>query len=590
MNAAMPYLPSGAKRYMYVYMVLSSLLALLDIAALMILGLSMTSMMQGNPVNIPIIGEFPPDRYVVLLAFVSGLILVRSFLSLTQQWFATRKFATFELALGTELFDAYLRAPWLERLSRTTSQLVRMADVGVAAINAGLILPLMQLPAMIVSAITIVVTLFIVQPVTAIITLVYLGLIAVLLQFVLGRRTVQAGKVNRNYSFKVASLMTDMVGAFKEVTLRDKVGEVAQVVENNRAHATRARANMQFLASVPKFVLDSALIGGFLVVGLGSYLIDGSLDAAIGAVVMFAVAGLRLVPALTGFQSTVNQLNASQSQVEAVLFDIEDAKRYRAAATELGNEPLAGHPTSVRLENVTFTYPTRQQPALANVSLEIPFGSTAGLVGESGSGKSTLVDMLLGLFMPQEGDIFIGKQRLEDVMKSWRARVGYVPQEVSLFDGSIEQNVALTWSGDIDRDKVIECLKKAQLWETVKNREGGLTARIGERGMAFSGGQRQRLGIARALYSDPLVLILDEATSALDTKTEAEVAKAVHALRGEVTVISVAHRLSTVKDSDQLFYLEDGHLLATGTFDEVVGEVPTFAQQARLAGLLGDSK
>lgn len=217
-------------------------------------------------------------------------------------------------------------------------------------------------------------------------------------------------------------------------------------------------------------------------------------------------------------------------------------------------------------------------------------GTSIGVVGESGSGKSTLVDILLGLLIPQEGTIRIDDQNLEDVMAAWRGHVGYVPQDVSLFDGTIAQNVALSWMGDIDEAKVIDCLKRAQLWEVIQARPGGLNAKVGERGMAFSGGQRQRLGIARALYSDPYILILDEATSALDTKTESEVAKAINSLRGEVTLIAIAHRLSTVKDSDELLYMEDGLVIARGTFEEVVASVPNFREQAQLAGLIAQLK
>jgi ABC-type multidrug transport system fused ATPase/permease subunit len=161
-----------------------------------------------------------------------------------------------------------------------------------------------------------------------------------------------------------------------------------------------------------------------------------------------------------------------------------------------------------------------------------------------------------------------------------------VPQDVALFDGTIAQNVALAWDDDeIDFGKVEEALARAQLHDTVQAREGGMRSRIGERGLALSGGQRQRLGIARALYSDPLVLVLDEATSALDTKTESLVTAAIAGLKGEVTIVSVAHRLSTIRNSDVICFLQDGTIAARGTFDELVAAVPNFAEQAQLAGL-----
>jgi ABC-type bacteriocin/lantibiotic exporter with double-glycine peptidase domain len=212
-------------------------------------------------------------------------------------------------------------------------------------------------------------------------------------------------------------------------------------------------------------------------------------------------------------------------------------------------------------------------------------GSTLGVVGSSGAGKSTLTDLLLGLLVPTGGTVQIDGRNLEDVLAAWRSRVGYVPQEVALFDGTIGQNVALDWEDDYDRDRVRTALERAQLWDFVAARPGGVNGRIGERGMTLSGGQRQRLGIARALYSEPLVLVMDEATSALDTRTEADVAAAIQELRGEVTIISVAHRLSTIRDNDQVAYMRDGRIVAAGSFTDVVAAVPEFAEQAALAGL-----
>lgn len=583
----MPYLPEGARPYIVRYVAISCFLTIFDVAALMLLALSLNAMMVSADVFIPIVGvTVGPDGYVWLLAIISALLLLKSLLSLLQQWMATRRFTQFELVLGLRLFDAYIGAPWVVRLGRTSSRLVRMADVGVSAVVSGLILPMIQVPAMLLSSLLILVSVALVQPLTAAISIAYLGAIAFLMSRVLTKRTVEAGRVNRDYSYKVASLMTDMVGALKEITLRNKFDEVAGEVRRNRSHAARARANLQFLGSVPKFIMDTALIGGFLLVGTAAYLISGTMTAAMEAVVLFAVVGMRLVPTLTGLQGTINTLGANRAQIRAVLHDMEEAEEYKRAREHLGQEELLQDPQVLKLSGVTFTYPTGEQPAVTNVSLHVKMGERVGLVGESGSGKSTLIDIILGLLEPQEGSVTIDSQNLADVMAAWRNRVGYVPQDVSLFDGTVAENVALTWQGEIDRNKVIACLKKAQLWNAIEKRPGGLDASVGERGMGFSGGQRQRLGIARALYTDPYILIMDEATSALDTKTESKVAKAVESLHGDVTVISVAHRLSTVKDADRLFFMEDGFVLASGTFDEVVEQVPTFREQATLAGLV----
>ena len=586
LRRTLPYLPPGAGRYMLIYMLVASALSILDVSALMALALSVTSILAGDDIVVPLIGwRFEVSQYVWVILAISAVILFKALLSLAQQWFVTRRFAAFEMELGRRLFDAYLGAPWIERLSRSSSELVRMADIGVSAINSGLILPIMGIPSMLITSFTVVGILLFAEPVTALVTMVYLGLIAVFIYFLLSKRTLEAGRVNRRYSFKAAGLMTDMVGALKEVTLRNKFDEVSSVVQDARSHATRARANIQFLGSVPKFVMDFALIGGLVLIGWAKFFISGTLQDAINAVVLFAVAAVRLIPTLTSFQGTVNTLKSNSSQVRAVLRDIDEAQVYEEKREIVGQEPLRHEPRNLILENVTFTYPTRDDPAIRNISLKIEMGKSVAFVGESGSGKSTLVDIILGLLEPQTGHIRIDDQKLEDVLAHWRSIIGYVPQDVSLFDGTIEQNVALTWKGAIDREKVIECLKKAQMWETTQQRPGGLEARIGERGIGLSGGQRQRLGIARALYSDPKILILDEATSALDTETEAEVAEAVQNLRDEVTLISIAHRLSTIKDYDCLHFMEDGRIVTSGTFSEVVDSSDAFARQAQLAGL-----
>lgn len=343
---------------------------------------------------------------------------------------------------------------------------------------------------------------------------------------------------------------------------------------------------MNFLSSLPGFVLNAALVGGFILVGGVGYAIGG-LDEALAAVALFAVAGFRLVPSLTGFQSIVTSTTANVYHVQSVITDIKSSLIYIEHVENLGKDPIPDDPQVLRLRDVSFSYPGHEgDPAVHDIDLDIPIGSSIALVGSSGAGKSTLVDILLGLLVPQEGSIMLDDQALTDVLSDWRSRVGYVPQDVSLFDGTIAQNVALSWDDDgIDYDRVRQALTRAQLWDTIASREGEMRGRIGERGLALSGGQRQRLGIARALYGNPLILVLDEATSALDTKTESLVTEAIRGLKGEVTIVSVAHRLSTIRDSDLVCFMQDGTIADRGAFDELVARVPNFAEQAQLAGL-----
>ncbi|WP_194422093.1 ABC transporter ATP-binding protein [Microbacterium abyssi] len=582
----MPFLPPSGRRFLLVYSVVSSLLSLIDIVALMLLALTLASSVTGNQVSLPGLGVVSGDGIIWLILVLAAIVILKSAANVGLQWVATRRFASYELEVGQELFGAYIRASWVDRLSRNSAQIVAMSDSGIANVVAGFLLPITTLPGMVVTSVGVIGVLVVSQPVTALVTIVYLGGIALLQYFVLSGKTRQAARVARDSALHVAALISGMVASLKEITLRDKADEVSEVVRTSRAQTARARANSSFLAAVPRFVFDAAIIGGFVVVGGAAMLTSGGdMSATVSAVAMFGIAGFRLVPSLTGFQTVITRTITSAPYVETVISDIEASKRFRADREVLGNADLPGQPRLLELDRVSFSYPGSDESAVHDLDLRIPMGSTVGVAGASGAGKSTLIDLLLGLLTPTSGRIRVDGEPVEEVMAAWRRHVGYVPQEVTLFDGTIAQNIALTWGKDIDEARVEQAARRAQLWPLITQRPEGLDSRIGERGLTLSGGQRQRLGIARALYEEPLVLVLDEATSALDTKTEADVSDAIRELRGDVTVIAVAHRLSTIKDSDIIVFMKDGTAAAQGSFDEVVAANPDFAGQARLAGL-----
>lgn len=580
----LPLLPVTAQRFIRFYGVASALLALLDTVALAALMLVLSRVMGGTyTVTLPLVHWTLPAVTVLLTA--AGLMILKAFLNIALQWWSTRRFAEFEQEIGAQLFGAYIRAPWTERLKRTSPEVVRMVDVGIANTINGVIVPWAQLPTNILTFVGTLVVVVGLQPTTALATLIYLGAIAVLMYVWISRRSLQAGRVNRVAGSRMVAVVTEMITALKEITLRDKADEVGRTVFEYQRQAAVSRSNIRFLGSVPRFVIDVALIGGVILIGAIAYL-GGGMSAALAAVAVFGIGGYRLVPAITSIQALSNQMNSALPHAEAVVRDIRDAERYLADAETIGREELAADPRLIDIHDVSFTYPGAVEPAIRHIDLQIPIGSTLGVVGSSGAGKSTLIDVLLGLLVPSAGTIRLDDQNLEDVLAAWRSRVGYVPQDVTIFDGTIAQNVALTWSEDVDEERVLKALEAAQLLPTVQARPGGIHERVGERGIALSGGQRQRLGIARALYVDPLVLVLDEATSALDTATEAAVADAMAALRGQVTVISVAHRLSTIRGYDQVAFMREGTIAALGTFDDVVRSQRDFAQQAVLAGLV----
>jgi ABC-type multidrug transport system fused ATPase/permease subunit len=263
--------------------------------------------------------------------------------------------------------------------------------------------------------------------------------------------------------------------------------------------------------------------------------------------------------------------------------------RPRMTASKIHDRIVQGYPdfeARIEVRHVSLTYSDATEPALDNASLIAPAGSSVALVGPTGAGKSTLADVILGVMQPQLGEVTISGVSPREAIERWPGAISYVPQSVALVYGSIRDNVALGLPREaIDDELVWDALERAHLADFLRDNREGLDTTIGERGFRLSGGQRQRLGIARALYTRPKLLVLDEATSALDAETEQAIIQTLSELVGEVTTITVAHRLATVRMVDQLLYLQDGKVIASGAFEDVRNTVPDFDRQASLLGL-----
>ena len=238
------------------------------------------------------------------------------------------------------------------------------------------------------------------------------------------------------------------------------------------------------------------------------------------------------------------------------------------------------------IENMSFSYPKKESEAIKNLNLKVEAGKFVAIVGSSGAGKTTLVDLLLGVLKPDSGSILISGFDPQTTISKWSGAISYVPQDVMISNGTIRENVGLGFPINVVTDDLVNlALKTAALDNYVMDLVESIDTPVGERGVKMSGGQRQRLGIARAMFTQPNLLVLDEATSSLDGETEASVADAIQNLKGKVTVVMIAHRLSTVKNADTVLYLHNGELIAQGTFNEVRDKVPDFDRQAKLMGL-----
>lgn len=576
--------PPDGRRFVLGYAWLLASLSLLDVAALGLLAALIGPVAAGQPVTLPVVGELTTAGLILAIVVMCALMILKGVLAIFITRWGVRRVAHYEVAIGDRLFRAYINAPWLSRLRRNSADMLGFSDSGANSAVNSFLMPGASVIGEVVNLVVVIVTLAVVQPMLAFVTLGYMLALGLILHSWVGKRSRAAGENYMRFAIRTGRRVLEIVGAMKEVALRNKEAEVAAVVKSSRTGTANARAAMLFLSTIPRYALEAGLVGGFLLVGALGFVLGG-VEQAVAAVALFGLAGFRIAPSVVRVQSVISGMLANVPYTRRLLDEIADSERAAESARPETVVPIPDRARRIRFDHVTFRYNDDAEPAVRDLTLEIDLGSTVAFVGESGSGKSTVVDLLLGLLDPTEGRVLLDDVPLSHIKRAWRDRVAYVPQDVALFDSTIAQNVALTWSGDADTARVRAALERAHVWDVVGGREGGVEAPIGERGIALSGGQRQRLGIARALYTDPLVLVMDEATSALDSKTEAAVTDSIADLGGDVTVIVVAHRLATIKHSDRIFFLRNGELAGSGTFEELVAQFPDFAEQAQLAGL-----
>jgi ABC-type multidrug transport system fused ATPase/permease subunit len=337
-----------------------------------------------------------------------------------------------------------------------------------------------------------------------------------------------------------------------------------------------------------KYVIESSItISAFLVAGTQFVLTDAV--NAITTLSIFMAAGSRLAPAVLRIQQGIVVLNNSWGIAGSTLALIEELKSVISPSGVIASKFSDSHKSFVAgltLKGVNFQYPLAKAPTLRNIGLEIKPGESIALVGPSGSGKTTLIDLMLGLLMPDCGSVSLSGTIPSQAISQWPGAIGYVPQDIYISNATVGENVALGFPIEqIDQSKIWSALEQAQIASFISALDEGLATKLGDSGVKLSGGQRQRLGIARALLTKPKILFLDEATSALDSQTEHDVSEAINGLKGEVTLIFIAHRLSTAKRADRVIYLSAGEILAQGSFDEVKNAVPDFQKQAELMDL-----
>ena len=524
-----------------------------------------------------------------LIIGVSAVILLvgRTLLSI----FFTRRVIFFlsrrGAAISSNLISRLLAQPLLTVQARTTQETLFIVTNGVSIITLQILATSVVLASDISLLVIMGFGLFVVDPTTAIGTFFIFALIGFSLYRLLHVRAGALGVQSTLLNVQSSEKIVEVFASYRESVVRNRRDFYAREIGKLRFTLADTLAEQNFMPYISKYVIETAVILGALLVGAAQFILQDATHA-IATLAIFLAAGTRIAPAVLRVQQGSILIRGSLGQAHTALDLIE----------LLGDAPLIenvddrvdikheGFISEVVLTDVCFTYPNKPLPSISNFSLNIPRGKSVAFVGPSGAGKTTIIDVLLGVLIPDQGKVLIsGLPPLQSVSK-WPGAVSYVPQDVVVAAGTIRENVSLGYPPEAATDElVMEALRIAHLDKFVSELPLGLDTQVGERGTKISGGQRQRLGIARAMFTSPLLLVLDEATSSLDGETEASISNAIHSLRGSTTVVMIAHRLSTVRNADIVVYLSDGIIQATGTFDEVRTAVPDFDRQAKLMGL-----
>jgi HlyD family secretion protein len=522
------------------------------------------------------------NHFVVLLGCFSLLLLtISSVISLATLW----KLSIFSADVGAEmserLFRYYLGRDWIFHVSTNSSTLTNHVAQECQRVANQIINPALQMNAKLCVATFIMTGLLIYNPLAAVVgSLIFVSSYVVLYRAA-RRRLVRNGECISQSQRNRYRLMADGFGGVKDIILLGRHKRFAQEFAHQSSIWAHAAASNTVLGRAPRYVMELVAFG--TVILLVMYLVfqyRHDLGMVLPVLSVYALAGFKVLPALQQVYSSFSDIKGNLYAFEAIADDLEAG--LSKVPQEDGSHALPTLTREIRLENIKFSYPNAAGKAIDGLSLSILANKTTGIVGMSGSGKSTLANILLGLLRLQEGALLIDDVRLsENNLRSWQRKLGFVPQNIFLSDATIRENIAFGLADrQIDDARVTEVIRLAHLEELVAGLPDGTNTFVGERGVQLSGGQIQRIGIARALYNDPDVLLLDEATSSLDGITEKSIMDAIHDFSGKKTIVLVAHRLATVRQCDAIILLSNGKLIDMGSYSALLQRNEYFKRMA----------
>lgn len=531
-----------------------------------------------------ILGTRDDQTLILAVAMVVGVAFgLKSLATVAFRWWLLGHTTKIEAEAATELLRRYLLAPYWAHRGREISVIHRNLGSSIGQTFGQVFLGIIGLLADALTLIAILIVLLVVSPLVTVFAIVIFGLLGWAIQRTLKRHYLQIGLAMAKSDLDAWMALMPGLNGFREARLSSN----AQVFVDKFSRAKTDRANASRVASliseIPKYILEMGFVLGIAAIALVLFT-TGTREFALAVLGVFAAAAVRLLPTMNRVVATIGGIRAGQVGMRILADEVTrlDADGYHSES-RLSSKQFSG---DIVLDQVTYRYRDADENVLRGVSTTIVEGQTTAFVGSSGAGKSTLLDIVLGLLEPTVGTVRSGGENIFEDLPGWYSRLGVVPQDVFLLDDTLEGNIAFGEEPEaIDRDRLLRAVKLAQLSSLVEEMPGGLSTRLGERGVRLSGGQRQRVGIARALYRQPSILVLDEATAALDNATERKISQTIDSLSGAMTIILVAHRLSTVKNADKVVFMSDGRIEAEGSFAEVEQQNAEFANLVALGKL-----
>ncbi|GAA3930547.1 ABC transporter ATP-binding protein [Microbacterium soli] len=520
-----------------------------------------------------------------LLPLVSGLVmlafLLKSVGALVFRWWLLGRTTRISALAASELMHRYVLAPYSAHRRRSASEVYRNINDATMQ-SSSVLLATVSMATDIATIAAIVAVLTWSSPIATLFAAIAFGIAVFGVQRMLRRRQLAVGEVTAAAALESWQALIPGIEGFRETRLTSSSDVFVNRFRNARLRGAHAQRVMGILSDIPRYMLEIAFILAIAAIA-GVLALTGSGDQILTVLGVFAAASVRLLPTLTRITANVATMRGGSAGLRIMvdaLDELASEGQYEAGAAA---KPISGE---ITVHDLVFRFPDSSENVLDGITLTIPENRTTAFVGASGAGKSTLLDLLLGLLSPTTGEIRCDGHRIDEDLATWHAGLGVVPQDVFLANLSLAENIAFGQERDaIDRERLNEVVRLALLEDVVEELPDGLDTLVGDRGARLSGGQRQRLGLARALYRRPTVLVLDEATSALDNATEFEISQTLQRLQGSMTIIVVAHRLSTVRHVDQLVFLRRGQVAARGTFDEVRAQDAEFARLVKLGSL-----